>query len=146
MVEGIFMEKLPSVVSDIMSSPVITVKRETNVRDASILMIDKKIGCLIVTEMNNPVGIVTKSDIIKRVVILCLDPCEVKMGDVMSTPLITIGKNLGILAAMRKMREMAVTQLVVMEGEKMVGIVSERDVLGGVSIASLASFSTLMKN
>jgi CBS domain-containing protein len=93
--------------------------------------------------LNKPIGIVTKSDIIKRVVMPCRDPCEVKMGDVMSTPLLTIGKNLGILAAMRKMREMAVTQLVVMEGEKMIGIVSERDMLGGVSFASLASFSTL---
>jgi CBS domain-containing protein len=137
------MDKFPSIVSDIMSSPVITVQKETNVRDATILMIEKKIGCLIVTEMNKPIGIVTKSDIIKRVVMPCRDPCEVKMGDVMSTPLLTIGKNLGILAAMRKMREMAVTQLVVMEGEKMIGIVSERDMLGGVSFASLASFSTL---
>ena len=135
----------PSVVSDIMNSPVISVQKETNVRDATILMIDKRIGCLIVTEMHKPIGIVTKSDIIKRVVMPCLDPCEVKMGDVMSTPLITIGKNQGILAAMRKMREMTVTQLVVMEGEEMVGIISERDLLRAVSIASLSSFRTLLR-
>jgi len=139
------MEIFPSVVSDIMNSPVITVQKENNVRDASILMIDKRIGCLIVTEMHKPIGIVTKSDIIKRVVMPCLDPCEVKMGDVMSTPLITIGKNQGILAAMRKMREMTVTQLVVMEGEEMVGIISERDLLRAVSIASLSSFRTLLR-
>jgi CBS domain-containing protein len=139
------MELFPSVVSDIMKSPVITVQKENNVRDATILMIDKRIGCLIVTEMHKPIGIVTKSDIIKRVVMPCLDPCEVKMGDVMSTPLITIGKNQGILAAMRKMREMTVTQLVVMEGEEMVGIISERDLLRAVSIASLSSFRTLLR-
>ena len=139
------MELFPSVVSDIMNSPVISVQKETNVRDATILMIDKRIGCLIVTEMNKPIGIVTKSDIIKRVVMPCLDPCEVKMGDVMSTPLITIGKNQGILAAMRKMRETTVTQLVVMEGEEMVGIISERDLLRAVSIASLSSFRTLLR-
>jgi len=139
------MELFPSVVSDIMKSPVITVQKENNVRDATILMIDKRIGCLIVTEMHKPIGIVTKSDIIKRVVIPCLDPCEVKMGDVISTPLITIGKNQGILAAMRKMREMTVTQLVVMEGEEMVGIISERDLLRAVSIASLSSFRTLLR-
>lgn len=139
------MELFPSVVSDIMNSPVISVQKETNVRDATILMIDKRIGCLIVTEMHKPIGIVTKSDIIKRVVMPCLDPCEVKMGDVMSTPLITIGKNQGILAAMRKMREMTVTQLVVMDGEEMVGIISERDLLRAVSIASLSSFRTLLR-
>jgi len=40
---------------------------------------------------------------------------------------------------------MTVTQLVVMEGEEMVGIISERDLLRAVSIASLSSFRTLLR-
>jgi CBS domain-containing protein len=139
------MERLPSVVADIMSHPVITVDVGVNIRDATLLMTNKEIGCLIIVERGRPMGIVTKSDIIRRVVSLCKDPCVVKVEDVMSKPLITIGRNINILEAMRKMREHSITQMVVMDDENLVGIVAERDVIRGVSIASIGSFSSLMR-
>jgi len=139
------LEKFPSVVSDIMTSPAITVDAEVNVRDASLLMAEKEIGSVIVVERGAPVGIVTKRDIIRKLVALCLDPCEITVKDIMSKPLITIGKDVGILKAMRKMREHSITQLVVMDGDAPEGVVSERDVTRGVSIASLGSFSSLLR-
>ena len=139
------LEKVPSVVSDIMTSPAITVDAEVNVRDASLLMGDKEIGSVIVVERGAPVGIVTKRDIIRKLVALCLDPCETKVKDIMSKPLITIGKDIGILKAMRQMQEHSITQLVVMDEDALEGVVSERDVTRGVSIASLGSFSSLLR-
>ena len=139
------LEKFPSVVSDIMTSPAITVDAEVNVRDASLLMAEKEIGSVIVVERGAPVGIVTKRDIIRKLVALCLDPCETKVKDIMSKPLITIGKDIGILKAMRQMQEHSITQLVVMDEDALEGVVSERDVTRGVSIASLGSFSSLLR-
>ncbi|MCW3990063.1 MAG: CBS domain-containing protein [Candidatus Bathyarchaeota archaeon] len=139
------MEKFPSVVSDIMTSPAITVDAEANVRDAALLMAEKKIGSVIIIEGGTPVGIVTKRDIIRKLVALCLDPCETKVKDIMSKPLITIGKDVGILEAMRKMQEHSITQLVVRDGGAPEGVVSERDVTRAVSIASLGSFSSLLR-
>ena len=139
------MEKFPSVVGDVMSSPVINVDGETNVRDSALLMTEKGIGSLIVMERGRAVGIVTKRDMMQKMVSLCLDPCETKIRDIMSSPLITAHKEMGILAAMRKMRENMITQLVVMDGEKLEGIISERDVIKAVSYASLASFKPLMR-
>lgn len=139
------MEKFPSVVGDVMSSPAINVDGETNVRDSALLMTEKGIGSLIVMERGRAVGIVTKRDMMQKVVSLCLDPCEIKIRDIMSSPLITVHKEMGILAAMRKMRENMITQLVVMDGEKLEGIISERDVIKAVSYAALASFKPLMR-
>ena len=139
------MERLPSVVADIMSHPVITVDVWVNIRDAALLMTEKGVGCLIIVERGRPVGIVTKSDIIRRVVSLCKDPCIVKVEDVMSKPLKTIRKDVNILEAMRKMREQSITQMVVMDYDNLVGIVAERDVMRGVSIASIGSFSSLLR-
>ena len=140
------MEKFPSVVGDVMSSPAVNVDGETNVRDSALLMAEKGIGSLIVMERGRSVGIVTKRDMMQKVVSLCLDPCETKIRDIMSSPLITAHKEMGILAAMRKMRENMITQLVVMDGEKLEGIISERDVIKAVSYASLASFKPLMRD
>ena len=97
------MEKFPSVVGDVMSSPAVNVDGETNVRDSALLMTEKGIGSLIVMERGRAVGIVTKRDMMQKVVSLCLDPCETKISDIMSSPLITAHKEMGILAAMRKM-------------------------------------------
>lgn len=139
------MEKFPSVVSDIMSSPVITVEGEANARDAAILMTDRRIGSVIVTERGRPVGIVTERDLLERVVSPCRDPCETRMKEIMSSPLITVPGDANILEAMRKMREKDISRLVVMEGDRLLGIVSERDIIRAVSIASLTSFSTLLR-
>ena len=139
------MEKFPSIVSDIMSSPVITVEGEANARDAAILMTDRRIGSVIVTERGRPVGIVTERDLLERVVSPCRDPCETRMKEIMTSPLITVPGDANILEAMRKMREKDISRLVVMEGDRPLGIVSEKDVIRAVSIASLTSFSTLLR-
>jgi CBS domain-containing protein len=139
------MEKFPSVVGDAMSSPVINVDGEINVRDSALLMTEKGIGSIVVIERGIAVGIVTKRDMMQKVVSLCLDPCETKIKDIMSSPLITANKEMGILAAMRKMRENKITQLVVMDGDRLEGVISERDVMKAVSYASLASFKPLMR-
>lgn len=128
-----------------MSSPVITIDGEANVRDAALLMTDKRIGSILITERGQPVGIVTERDILARVVALCRDVCVTKMREIMSTPLITVPKNTGILEAMRKMREHGISRLVIMEGNSLIGIVSERDIIRAVTFASLTSFSTLLR-
>lgn len=139
------MEKLPSVVSDIMSSPVVTVEGEVNVRDAALLMTDRKIGSIIITERGQPIGVVTERDILERVVSPCKDPCETRVKEIMSSPLITVPKETDILSAIRKMRENDISRLVVMDRGALLGIVSERDIIRAISIASLTSFSTLLR-
>jgi CBS domain-containing protein len=138
------LEKFPSIVADIMSSPVITLEMEVNVRDAALLMTDKRIGSIIITERGKPVGIVTERDILDRVVGPCRDPCEVRMKEIMSSPLIVTTKETPILDAMRLMRERGISRLVVMDGD-MVGIVSEGDLIRACTFASLTSFSTFLK-
>jgi CBS domain-containing protein len=144
MVEAGYMEKFPSIVSDIMSSPVITLTGEVNVRDAALLMTDKRIESIVVTERGKPIGIVTGRDIIERIACPCEDPCEVKMKEIMTSPVITIFKDTTILDAMRKMRGRNISRLVVIDGD-IEGIISESDVIRAVSIASLTSFSTLLQ-
>lgn len=127
-----------------MSSPVVTLDMEVNVRDAALLMTDKRIGSIVITKRGKPVGIVTERDILDRVVGPCRDPCEVRMKEIMSSPLIVTTKETPILDAMRLMRERGISRLVVMDGD-MVGIVSEGDLIRACTFAALTSFSTFLK-
>lgn len=108
-------------------------------------MLEKGIGSIVVTENGSPVGIVTKSDLLERVIVDCKDPRECKIGEIMSSPLISIGKNTPILDAMRELRQRKVRRLLVSDGEKIVGIVSEYDMINAVTISSLTQFSTLLR-
>lgn len=137
--------KPPSIVADIMSSPVTTIDGEVSVRDSSQTMIDKQIGSIIVTEHDQPRGIVTERDLVERVVAPCRDPNQTKIKEIMSTPLITISKEMGILDAMRKMRKKDISRLVVMDDGTLIGLISEKDVIRAVTISSITSFSTLLR-
>lgn len=137
--------KPPSIVADIMSSPVTTIDGEVSVRDSSQTMIDKQIGSIIVTERDQPRGIVTERDLVERVVAPCRDPNQTKIKEIMSTPLITISKEMGILEAMRKMRKKDISRLVVMDDGTLIGLISEKDVIRAVTISSITSFSTLLR-
>jgi CBS domain-containing protein len=139
------MERPPSCVEHIMSTPLITVEAQVIVRDAALLMTDKKIGSIIVTDMGKPIGIVTERDTLARVVSQCKDPCEMKISEIMSSPLITIPKDTEILNAMRKMREYDIRRLIITDNGEIIGIITERDIIRAVSISSLTSFSTLLR-
>jgi CBS domain-containing membrane protein len=55
-------------VKEVMSEPAITVSPDATVKEATRLMLDKKIGCLPVVEGHTLVGIVTETDILRYVV------------------------------------------------------------------------------
>lgn len=136
--------KFPSVVSDIMNE-LVTIEGSMSVKEASERMLEKGIGSIVVTEEGSPVGIVTKSDLLGRVIVKCRDPRDCRIGEIMSSPLISIDKNTPILDAMRELRNRKVRRLLVSDGEKIVGIVSEYDMINAVTISSLTQFSTLLR-
>ena len=138
------MEKFPSVVFDIMKE-LVTIEGSRSVKEAAEIMLEKGIGSIVVTEKGSPVGIVTKSDLLGRVIVKCRDPRECRMSEIMSSPLISIEKNTPILNAMRELRHRKVRRLLVSDGEKLVGIVSEYDMINAVTISSLTQFSTLLR-
>ncbi len=138
------MEKFPSVVSDIMNK-LVTIEGSRSVKEASEVMLEKGIGSIVVTEKGSPVGIVTKSDLLARVIVECKDPKVCKIGEIMSSPLIFIDGKTPILDAMRELRQRKVRRLLVSDGEKIVGIVSEYDMINAVTISSLTQFSTLLR-
>lgn len=117
-------------VRDVMSNPVKTVQEEENVERVAELMIANDLGSIIVTDVNrNPVGIITERDIVKRVVAENKLPKDVMAEEVMSCPVFTIDPDADIKGAAELMREHNVRRLVVMDGGKMIGIVSSKDIV-----------------
>jgi len=115
-------------VKEAMKTNLATVKPEISVKEAAKIMKSRGIGNCIVAD-NKPVGIVTESDIIKKVVAEGLDPSKVSVKDIMTTPIIVINPYVDIEEAMKTMSKCNIRRLPVVEKGKLVGIITQKDVL-----------------
>ena len=133
-----------SMLKSVMTKPVITINATNTVREAAEVMSKKAIGSIVVMEEDNPVGIATERDILQRVVAKGLDPSKITMKEIMSYPLITVQEETSILKAVKLMERKKIRRLIVMKGEKMVGIVTQRDLLRVLALHVVISFRPLL--
>jgi CBS domain-containing protein len=131
-------------VSDVMSE-LICIDGDLPVVAAAKKMIDKEISSIIVTQKGVPKGIITKTDLITRVIVTKQDPNTLPSKKIMSSPLISIGKNTMLLDAMRYVRDHDIHQVLIDEDGDLVGIVSEGDLIRAVTLSSLTQFSTILR-
>lgn len=116
-------------VRSIMSSPVIESEVSETVDEVAKKMLHYKIGSVVVTENGKPVGIITKRDLVEKVVAKNLKPSEVIARDVMTSPIETVDPDESIDNALRKMNKLKIGHLVVVYKNKLVGIISITDIL-----------------
>jgi len=117
-------------VREVMSSPVIEAEEHETAEDAAKKMMRYGVGAIIVTgQRGEPVGIVTKTDLVNKVIAKNLKPNEVKLKDIMSTPLQTIDPDARIEEALRKMNKLKVNRLAVIYKNRLAGLVSIKDIL-----------------
>jgi CBS domain-containing protein len=114
----------------------ITVLRSDDLIRAAQLMREKHIGYLVVVDSDatdqspRPIGVVTDRDIVIAVVAREADPRELRVGDIMTQPPVTIGVAEPVEKALREMRRIGVRRLpVVGKRGELIGILSLDDVL-----------------
>ncbi len=74
------------------------------------------------------IGIVTERNIIERTICSRIDPCETKIGDIMSTDLITVHALDKIETAIEFMKFFEIKKLPVLVNEEIVGIITASDI------------------
>ncbi len=118
-------------VRHIMTKNIISVKNSASIVTAASVMADNDIGSIVITKDGNPVGIITEKDIVKECCAKKLCGGDLKVEVVMSAPLITIDADASLGEAAMSMSDNRIRRLLVTEKGKIVGIVTERDVLRG---------------
>ena len=108
---------------------VLTIAAETSVRDAIAILAEKKIGALPVVEGEAVAGIMSERDII-----YCLRSDGAAVLDwpvsrIMTAPAITVEPDKDVLAALSLMTRRRIRHLPVVEGSRIVGIVSIGDLV-----------------
>ncbi len=116
-------------VRELMTQSLVTVDSEAVVIHVAKLMDEKGISSILVERKAELVGIITDRDIITRVVSKGLDAAKVRVGEVMSSPLLAIEEDASVEEAAKKMAEHRVRRLVVEKGHQKVGVIAESDMI-----------------
>jgi CBS domain-containing protein len=119
--------RMPQVREQMVAS-VVTIEPGTGVVDAAKRMIQEEKGPLPIVEGDRPKAIVTDRDIIAHVVAEGQDPKKMTVDEISSQQLVTIGPDEDINQARRLMDEHQLDRILVVEEDRLVGIISEADI------------------
>ena len=107
----------------------VTVERDTNAQAAARIMRDRGIGSLFVTNQKDIIGILTDTDMMRRIVASGSDPNKTTAEQIMSAAILTIEENKTLLDANDLMAQAHVRHLGVSRDGKLVGMISVRDLV-----------------
>jgi CBS domain-containing protein len=114
-------------VRDVMNPAVHTIGSDASVAEAARAMARWKIGSLVVVERGKPIGIVTEGDV-SKIVAKGLDPKSTLVG-VQKKKLLTVEPGEPVEVAAKMMADAGVKKLPVMDGRRLVGIVTQTDIV-----------------
>ena len=117
------------IIKDFMSTPVLSVDIKTSVAEAAKIMRDKHISCLLVNEKEDFVGLITTTDLVKKVMAEELNPKTTKVQSIMSNPVISLNHYLTRSDANILMQRNKIKHLPVTDQKRVVGIITPKDML-----------------
>ncbi len=124
-------------VGDIMTEDIATVCPGASVVSAAKIMSEKNISCIIVSDNGNISGIITETDLLKKGVAGGNDFRKMAVEQIMSSPVHSVQCNLSVLETGQIMENKKIRRLIVLEKERLVGIITQTDI-----VRVLTSYST----
>ena len=94
---------------------------DTSALELARTMVEKRIGSVIITDDNKPVGIVTERDLVRRVLAVSKDPTQLTAITICSKPVITCAENGDVEDAVDIMKDYNIRRIVVTDDKKFKG-------------------------
>jgi len=121
--------KVSSILAHKKASTVWSIDPNAMVIDAIRLMDEKNVGALPVADHGTLVGIVSERDYTRKIIVKGRSSKDTPVSDIMTKELLTVNPGESVAECMRIMTEKRVRHLPVLEGTKLVGILSIGDVV-----------------
>ena len=115
-------------VADVMTSSVQTASPSQTLTEAAAMMKGDDVGSVPVVDAGRLIGIVTDRDIVTRAIAERRDPQAVTVDEIASREMITVQPDQDLDEALRLMASHQVRRLPVVEGGRLVGMLSQADV------------------
>jgi CBS domain-containing protein len=124
-------------------STVWTIGPEATVFEAIQMMSDKNVGALLVSERDRLIGILSERDYTRKVALKGKSSKELKVREIVAERVLSVTPHSTIEECMRLMTERRVRHLPVLDGEKLVGIVSIGDLVNWIISAQSTTIRQL---
>lgn len=118
-------------ISTIMNKNIIVVEQDLNLVSISKIMSNNDIGSVVIVDdldTRKPIGIITERDIVRTIGMIQPHQLLVPIREHMSHPVITLSSNATVYDAIRLMYEKKIRRLIILEKEKLVGIITDKDI------------------
>ena len=106
-----------------------TVSKGATIRDVVFYMAEKGVGLVPIMDSGKLVGVFSERDLVKRVIAKNKNLDETKVEDIMSTKLIIADVNEANESVLAKMKEANTRHILIIENEKLIGVLAMRDLL-----------------
>ena len=124
--------KLVNQLLDSKGHDILSIAPSASVLDAIRLMADKGVGALIVMDGETMAGIVTERDYARKVILKGRSSDETPVSDIMSTGVISTSPDQTVNICMNVMTDKRIRHLPVVEGNKVIGLVSIGDLVKAI--------------
>ncbi|MDD4162533.1 MAG: CBS domain-containing protein [Methanothrix sp.] len=132
-------------VRDIMTRPVITANADLDILSAAKKMGSANVGSLIIVSGDKPTGILTERDLVNKVIARGIDPRNLKVAEIMTAPVVSIEPDASLREAAALMLHSGVKRLPVIFKGKLVGIITDTDLVSGSSLGLNEILSDLLE-
>ena len=116
-------------IGDYMVSPILSIDIESTVQEAAQFMVAHNIGSVLIKKFEKYVGIVTETDLTRKVLGKGLNAESTGISEIMTSPILSLDCYLPVEEANRFMHKNKIRHLAVTEEDKIIGILSVKDLV-----------------
>jgi CBS domain-containing protein len=134
-------------IKNIMTKSPVKIESSASVQKAAKEMVKHRVGSIIITKNKNPIGIITETDLNKKIVVPAKDPKKIKVHEIMSSPVVSAQPTDDLEVAVEKMEKHKIKRLPVVHRGKIVGIVTNTDIArSSPEMIDILNFRLKMRN
>ena len=114
-------------IRDIMEKNVITIEKNKTAQDAAKIIAEKDISFLVVMNDDLPEGVLSESDFVRKIAAEDRKSSDVPISEIMSYKFRSVGPTTTIEDAVQKMLNNNIRRLLILEDDKLVGVITQTD-------------------
>ena len=114
-------------IRDIMEKNVITIEKDKTAQDAAKIIAEKYISFLVVMNDGLPEGVLSESDFVRKIAVEGKKSDDVPISEIMSYKFRSVGPTTTIEDAIQKMLNNNIRRLLILENDKLVGVITQTD-------------------